>query len=151
MLKKLIIFILCLLSWYIVNLLQIDYNYFLEINKPFFTPPKLFFIISWSIIYLLVTTTIYNILITYRYKEIPKSYKLIVLLNYLLNNLYIIIFFNLKNNFLSFIISLNIFILSLYLYEETSLIENKNKILIIPYILLSLFATILSLVIYLIN
>jgi tryptophan-rich sensory protein len=151
MLKKVFFFVLCFSSWYITNLLPINYKYFNSISKPFFTPPPIFYGISWTIIYFLITLTFYYVIITYKFKEIPLSYKITILINYLLNELFPIVFFLLKNNFLGFIISLLIFISSLFLYEETSLIENKVKNLLIPYILLSLFATILSLSIYLIN
>ena len=57
----------------------------------------------------------------------------------------------LKNPFLGFISSLGTFISTLFLYEETALIQSKQSKLLIPYILLSLFASILSLTIYIIN
>ena len=125
MLKKIFIYILCLTPWFLNNILPINYNYFNEINLPFFTPPPLFYSISWTIIYILISISIYNIFISFKFKDI--------------------------NPFLGFISSLGTFISTLFLYEETALIQSKQSKLLIPYILLSLFASILSLTIYIIN
>ena len=151
MLKKILIYILCLAPWFIINIIPLDYNYFNEIKTPFFTPPKLFYPIAWTIIYILISITIYSIITSYKFKEIPKSYKITLLINYLFNQSYTLVFFGLKNQFLGFISCLGTLISTLFLYEETSLLETKKKYLLIPYILLSLFATILSATIFLIN
>ncbi len=151
MLKKIIIFILCLAPWFVNNIIPVDYNYLNTIKPPFFTPPKLFYPIAWSIIYLLIAISIYAIIINYKFKDIPKSYKLTLLINYLFNQSFTLLFFGLKNNFLGFISCLGTLISTLFLYEETSLLDSKKKYLLIPYILLSVFAFILSLTIFLIN
>lgn len=151
MLKKILIYILCLAPWFIINIIPLNYNYFNEIKTPFFTPPKLFYPIAWTIIYILISITIYSIITSYKFKEIPKSYKITLLINYLFNQSYTLVFFGLKNQFLGFISCLGTLISTLFLYEETSLLETKKKYLLIPYILLSIFATILSATIFLIN
>lgn len=151
MIKKIITFIICLAPWFVSNLLPLDYNYFKEINTPFFTPPKLFYPIAWTIIYILTAITIYSIVRSYKLKDIPKSYKLSLLINYIFNQSFTIIFFGLKNNFLGFISCFGTFISCLFLYKETSFLQSKISKLLYPYIGLSLFATILSLSIYLMN
>jgi len=151
MIKRLFTYLLCLLPWFITSLLKVDYDYLNKIKTPFFTPPNYFYAISWTIIYILVAFTIYKIVTSYKIKEIPKSYKITLIVNYLLNQSFVIVFFLLKNTFLGFISCIGTLISTLFLYEETSLLKNKSKYLIIPYILLSVFATILSLSIYLLN
>lgn len=151
MLKKYLTFILCLAPWFLNNVLPINYNYFNEIKLPFFAPPPLFYSISWTIIYILTAITIYNVFISYKFKEIPKSYKIALITNYLFNQSFIFLFFLLKDPFLGLISSIGTFISSLFLYEETSLLQSKGSTLLIPYIALSIFATILSLTIYLLN
>ena len=150
MLKKIIIYVLCLAPWFINTLIPLDYNYLYEIKTPFFTPPKLFYPIAWTIIYILISITTYNIFTTYK-KDTPKSYKITLLINYLFNQSYTLIFFGLNNQFLGFVSCLGTLISTLFLYEETSLLNHKKKYLLIPYILLSMFATILSVTIFLIN
>ena len=60
-------------------------------------------------------------------------------------------FFIIKNNFLGFISCIITFLSTLFLTEETNNIRKKSTKFLYPYILLSLFATILSLSIYLLN
>lgn len=151
MIKKIFIFIVCLIPWFISYLLKLDYNYYKEINLPFFAPPRIFYPIAWTIIYILVAITIYQIITSYKWKEIPKSYKITLLINYLFNQSYTIVFFGLKNPFLGIISTLGTFLSTLFLYEDTSLMNNKISKLFYPYIVLSLFATILSISIYLLN
>ena len=151
MIMNLFTYLLCLVPWFFTSILKVDYNYLDKIKTPFYTPPNYFYAISWSIIYILVSITIYKVIKSYKWKEIPKSYKITLLINYILNQSFVIVFFILKNNFLGFISCIGTLISTLFLYEETSLLKNKSKYLIIPYILLSVFATILSLSIYLLN
>ena len=151
MIKKIITFTGCLIPWFISYLLKLDYNYYKEIKLPFFAPPQVFYPIAWTIIYILVAITIYQIITSYKWKEIPNSYKITLLINYLFNQSYTIVFFGLKNPFLGIISTLGTFLSTLFLYEDTSLMNNKISKLLYPYIALSLFATILSISIYLLN
>ncbi len=151
MFKKITIYILCLLPWFLNNTIKVDYNYLKEIKTPFFTPPSIFYGIAWSLIYILVSITVYSIITTYKFKNIPKSYKITLLINYLANQSFTLVFFGLKNNFLGFVSCVITFISTLFLYEETSLLQSKKAKYISPYIILSLFATILSLSIFLMN
>ena len=151
MIKKIIIFLSCLAPWFISNILPLDYKYFDKIKTPFFTPPRAFYGIAWTIIYILIAITIYSIVLSYKCKNIPKTYKITLLLNYLLNQSFTIVFFGLKNNFLGFVSCLATLLSTLFLYHETSLLQSKLSKILYPYILLSVFATILSLSIYLLN
>ena len=151
MIKKILLFAGCLLPWFASSILPLDYNYYTKIKLPFFAPPKVFYPIAWTIIYIIIAITVYNIVISYKFKNIPKNYKLTLLINYILNQSYTILFFGLKNHFLGFVSCLATFISTLFLFEETSLLNNKMSKLLYLYILLSLFATILSLSIYLLN
>ncbi len=149
--KKIVTFLLILLPWYISSLLPIDYNYYKELNLPFFAPPNFFYIIAWTITYIGIAISIYQVITSYKLKDIPLSYKITLLINYLCNQSFQIFFFILKNNFLGFISCISTFISTLFLYQETNNLKEKSTKYLNPYILLSLFATILSLTIYLMN
>lgn len=151
MIKKILIFISCLLPWFLNNIIPVDYKYYDKIIKPFFAPPSIFYPITWTIVYILIAITIYTIIRSYKLKDIPKNYKITLIINYIFNQSYTILFFGLHNNFLGFVSCLGTFLSTLFLYEETSLLNNKISKLLHPYIILSLFATILSLSIYLLN
>lgn len=151
MLKKLFVFILCLLPWFLSSIIPVDYSYFDSLSLPFFCPPKAFYGIAWTIIYILIAISIYGIIDTYGIKEIPRSYKITLLINYIFNQAYTLIFFGLKNNFLAFVDCLAVFISCLFLYKETNDLREKSSKFLDPYVLLSLFASILSLTIYVMN
>ena len=151
MIKKLFTFALCLLPWFINNLFPVDYSYYDKIKLPFFAPPQLFYPIAWTIIYILIAITIYYVINSYPMKNIPIHYKITLLVNYLFNQSYTLVFFGLKNPFLGFVSCLGTFLSTLFLYEETTLLHNKISKLLYFYIALSLFATILSLSIYVLN
>ena len=151
MIKKIFLFILCLAPWFITSIIPLDYKFYDSINLPFFAPPRIFYPIAWSITYLLISITIYFVVRDHKFKDIPKNYKIVLVINYLFNQSYTLAFFGLKSIFLGFVTCLGTLISSLFLYEETSLINNKISKLLIPYILLLIFATILSLSIYLLN
>ena len=151
MIKKALTFIVCLLPWFLTSIVPLDYKFYERITLPFFAPPRLFYPIAWTITYLLIAITIYNIVISRKFKDIPNSYKITLLINYLFNQSYTLSFFGLKSTFLGFVTCLGTLISSLFLYEETKVLNNKISKLLIPYILLLVFATILSLSIYILN
>ena len=151
MLRKFFIFILCLVPWFLSSIVPVDYGYYKEINLPWFAPPSIFYGIAWTIVYILVAVTITSIIESYRFKEIPLSYKISLLVNYLFNQSYTLVFFGLKNNFLGFVSCLGTLISCLFLVNETYNLKENSRKYFIPYILLSTFAVILSFTIYIFN
>lgn len=151
MLRKFFVFILFLLPWFAASSVPVDYNYYKEINLPSFAPPAAFYGIAWTIVYILIALSIVNLLYSYKFKELPLSYKSTLLINYLFNQSYVLVFFGLKSTFLGFVSCLGTFISGLFLFSETYNLKVKSSRYLIPYLLLSLFAVILSFVIYVIN
>ncbi len=144
-------FIIILLPWFLSSLIPINKTYYNSPTLPFFTPPQIAYSIIWTIIYIGISISIYQIINTYKIKDIPKSYKYTLLLNYLANESFQPIFFLLKSNFLGFVSCISTFITSLFLYKETKDLKEKSAKHLIIYILFSLFASVLSLSIYLLN
>ncbi len=151
MLRKFVIFILILVPWFLSNLFPVDYSYYNTLNLPSFAPPNIFYGIAWSIVYFLIALSISGVIDSYKFKDIPNSYKITLLINYLFNQSYILVGFGLKSNFLGFVSCLGTFLSCLFLVVETKSLKEKSTKLLIPYVLLSLFATILSFSIYVIN
>lgn len=149
--KNIFILILCLIPWFLTAIIPIDYSFYNTIKLPFFAPPNIFFIVAWTITYISIAISIYKIITVYKWNNIPKSYKRILLINYIFNQSFTIVFFLLKNLFLGFISCLGTFVSTLYLYEEANSLDEKSTKYLNPYVLLSLFATILSITIYIIN
>ena len=151
MLRKFFICILCLAPWFLSSIFPVDYGYYKEIALPWFAPPTIFYSIAWTIVYILVAWTMTEIVYSYKFKEIPLSYKITLLINYLFNQSYQLVFFGLKNNFLGFVSCLGTLISCLFLVNETYNLKEKSRKFFIPYILLSTFAVILSFTIYIMN
>lgn len=151
MLKRIGLFILFLLLWFLGSFIPIDYSYYKELTLPGFAPPSWFYGVAWTINYILLSISMSSIFSEYKYKDIPKSYKLSLIINYIFNQSFIIVFFIIKNNFLGFVSCLVTFISSLFLYEESKDLNKKSTQGLKLYVLFNIFATILSLSIYLLN
>lgn len=151
MLKKIFIFIICLAPWFFASLFPVDYSFYDDLVLPFFAPNNIFYAIVWPIIYVLIALNISSLFYEFKFKDVPNSYKITLLINYLFNQGYTFVFFGLKNLFLGFVFCLGTFISGLFLYEETSQLKMTKLKLLWPYLVLSLFATILSLTIYFLN
>lgn len=149
--KKFVKFILILLPWFLSSLTPIDKNYYKNLNLPWFAPPSIAFGIIWTILYISIAISIYKIINNDNKKDIPNSYKYTLILNYIANQSFQPLFFYLKNNFLGFILCIITFITSLFMYKETKDVNNSSAKFLIPYIIFTLYATILSLSIYLLN
>ena len=95
--KKIFIFILILIPWFLSSLVPIDKTFYDSLLLPFFTPPAIFFGIAWSITYFMIALSIYQILKHYNFnfKNIPSSYKksLIIYKSSFLSEYYYIIKF----------------------------------------------------------
>ena len=148
--KKFFMFILILIPWFLSSLLFNDNSFYQTLNLPFFALPGWAYGIVWTILYFLIAISIYKIYSNNKYSNI-KSYNIALLLNYVFNQLYTFLFFNLHNLFLSFLDTTLILISAINLYDETKKIDENASKFLIPYILFSLFASILSLTIYLMN
>lgn len=149
--KKIVKFLLILIPWFISGLIFKSNPYFYNtINKPSFAPNTTIFSIIWSILYLLISISIYRILERKKLRDIP-SYTKSLLINYFSNQVFTFLFFTVKSPFIAFIDTLIILISSLFLYEESKKIDKISSYLLVPYILWNLFATILIISIYFLN
>lgn len=148
---KLITYILCLVPWFLSSLIPFNKEFYESLTLPFFNPPNIFFAIAWPVTYLLIAFSIYQVIQEVGVRNLPKSYKRVLLINYLANQSFTFVFFLLENTFLGFLSCIITFISSLFLYEETTNIKEKSTKYLNFYVLLSLFATVLSLTIYILN
>lgn len=138
--KNVVRFLIYLLPWFISSIIfRVDTSFYDSINKPFFAPPGIVFPIVWTILYILIAIGLYN------NKNKSIEYYKSLIINYFSNQIYTFLFFIIKSPFVAFIDTLVVLISSLFLYNET-----KSK-WFIPYIIWNVFATILSLSVYLLN
>ena len=124
---------------------SIDYN---TLIKPFLAPPSFLFPIIWTILYILMGVS-YGILKSN--SLLDSNTKFLYYLQLFVNLLWPIFFFVFKWRFFSFVWIIILVLLVIAMIAE---FYSKNKtagLLQIPYLLWSLFATYLTLSIYLLN
>lgn len=136
-------------------LLYILPYFFIEFNQDFYNSlnkiniPSIVFRIVWSILYSLMA--LYLVLI---YDSLTlKNKRLIVylIINYFANVLYVLLFFEFEQLFLPFVMCAISFISILFAWMETLLINKKLSYLLVPNVLWSLFACVLSGYVFLFN
>lgn len=149
--KKFLLYIILFIPWFLSTLLFKDcLSYFDSLNLPWFALPKSLYGIAWTILYLLITFSIYKIYKEYKFKDL-KSYNITLIVNYIFNQLYLGVFFCLKSPLLGLIDCILILVTSLFLYVETKALNEDSSKLLIPYWIFNIYATILSLFIYFMN
>lgn len=149
--KKIITYILILIPWFISGILfRSNSTFYKSLNLPSFAPPPIVFGIVWTILYILISYSIYLIIKEFKIKD-QKDYRIYLIINYVSNQLFTFFFFTLENLFLGFVDSVIVLLSSLFLYYETKSLNEKSSKFLIPYIIWNIFATILSMTIYFMN
>ena len=149
--KKTIYFISILLSWLLSSLIfKYDPVYYELLNTPSFIINPTLNSLIWIVIYFLITT---SILVVKSKRNIigNNDYFFILIINYLANMVFPLMFFNLKSPFLGFIINIIILISTFYLLIESKKIDKRSFYILIPYFIYTIYLFIISLCIWLMN
>ncbi|MFV0274797.1 MAG: tryptophan-rich sensory protein [Bacilli bacterium] len=146
--KKVILYILILLPWFLNSILTQDTSLYDKIILPKFAPPGYLFGIIWTIIYFIIAYVIFKII---EKNSLNKKLKSIIIINYIFNQSFSIIFFIFNSLFFGYVVSLITFLTSINLFIEIRKINYKLSLSLIPYMIWTLFTTILSVSIYLLN
>lgn len=134
-----------IISGSLIALIVGNFDYYLILDKPPLSPPKIIFPIVWSIIYILMGIAYF----LYKKKTDNKNYLYYIQL--IVNLLWTIIFFILQSNLLS---TIWILLLDLLIILNIIKFYKYNKVstyLFIPYLIWSLFATYLTIGILFLN
>ena len=123
---------------------NIDYTI---LNKPPLSPPKIFFPIAWSIIYLLMGISY----LIYKNEEDNRENNFIYYIQLFVNLLWSIIFFVLKWRFVSILWIILLDILIVLTMKHLKKYSNTSFYLFIPYLIWCLFATYLTIGIFVLN
>lgn len=145
--KKISIFIPLVLGSIVGFLLKDSFSFYKSLNKPFFAPPNWIFPIVWSILYLLMGISYYLV----RNKNDDDVYKHIYNWQLFFNLLWPIIFFIFEQLLLSsiWIVCLDVLIIVMILLFNK--VDKKAGYLQLPYLLWTIFATILNISIFILN
>jgi len=123
--------------------------WYVTLNKPFFNPPSWLFGPVWIILYLMMGVALY-IVWNNRTKKSNTALTLFGI-QLVLNSLWSILFFGLKNPLLAFIEIIILWVLILFTIIYFKKESKTAAYLLIPYILWVSFAAILNLAIFLLN
>ena len=149
--KDILRFIIILLPWLISGII-FPYNkdFYETLRIPSFALPGFIIGITWIILYILISISIY--IISKKINILKNTdYLYILITNYLANQLFSFAFFYLMSPFLAFVMTSITFISSIFLFIETKEINKKASYFLIPYIIFSTYALIVSLSVYIMN
>lgn len=149
--KDILLFLLILLFWLLSGFIfKFNKEYYDLLTLPSFTLNGKYISIIWFIIYILISISIFIIIKKYNlFKQ--KDYYYILVTNYLANQLFTYVFFYLMSPFLGFIITVIVFISSIFLFIETKKLNKKSSYFLIPYLIYNTYALILMTSVYLLN
>lgn len=149
--KNVFLYLILLIPWFLSGFLFRNcIPYFDTLNLPFFALPKPLYGIVWTILYILIAFSAYNVIKNNNLKDL-KKYFIILVINYIFNQLYLFTFFCLESPFLGMINALAILITSLLLYIETKAADESANKYLKPYVIFNVYASILSIFIYFLN
>lgn len=150
---KKIIFFVSVLAIFMVSgfLLGRNTDFYQEVNKPIFAPKGIVFSIVWVALYVIQSYYITYIFYNYRNNDEGKKLFILLIINGIINILYMPVFFIFKSLFGGFVINLLLFVSTLLIVYKSKQLLIKEWYLEIPYLLWVTFALVLSISIYLMN
>ncbi|MDE6047600.1 MAG: tryptophan-rich sensory protein [Anaeroplasmataceae bacterium] len=144
-----IVFVVCLLLYFLPALLfKADPAYYKSLNLPNYAPPAILFAIAWPILYVIFSMYL-AIKITNR--DLSKEMIVYFIINYVISFFFNKVFFIEHNLFLTFAVTFCCFLSGLFLFISSFKKSKKEFFIFLPYLLWTLFASILMAHIYLIN
>ncbi|TNJ66198.1 tryptophan-rich sensory protein [Paenibacillus hemerocallicola] len=130
----------------------IDRTWYAGLNKPSWTPPAKWFGIAWSVLYALIAVAVALVFVgTDSFQDVSAPWLFAFVLNYVLNQAFNYFEFKQKKLFLGFLDSFAIAITACWLLIETVPYSLVAAWLLVPYLLWSSFATLLSWTIFIMN
>jgi tryptophan-rich sensory protein len=128
----------------IISSLFTNMDTYSMVNKPPLSPPGILFPIVWTIIYLLIGYS------SYKVKNDKDSLKLFYI-SLAINGIWSIVFFNLQNYLGGFILIIILIILQIFILIRFKKEDELAYKLNIPYLIWLIFASYLSLGVYILN
>ncbi|RJR28983.1 tryptophan-rich sensory protein [Candidatus Microgenomates bacterium] len=124
-------------------------TWYATLNKPFFSPPNWVFGPVWTALYTLMGVSLY--LIWTNKSKLKKEALSVFYAQLIINSLWSMLFFGLKNPALAFIVILLLWVLIAATIVKFYKFSKLASYLLIPYLLWVGFASVLNLAIVLLN
>jgi len=145
--------LICLLVGFLSSLAVVDaiQEWYVDLNKPFFTPPNELFSPVWTLLYIMMGVSV-GIVWNRGFHHIwVKTALYHFLFQLLLNGLWSLVFFGLHSIVGGLLIILTLFILLLFTYKWFKVVDSRAAYLLIPYIIWVAYATVLNIGIWNLN
>jgi len=145
--------LICLLVGFLSSLAVVDaiQEWYVDLNKPFFTPPNELFSPVWTLLYIMMGISV-GIVWNRGFHHIwVKTALYHFLFQLLLNGLWSLVFFGLHSIVGGLLIILTLFILLLFTYKWFKVVDSRAAYLLIPYIIWVAYATVLNIGIWNLN
>ena len=144
--KKVIFFIIVLAIFMIPGFIfGRNTDFYKEINKPVFAPKGIVFSIVWVFLYTIQSYYITHIFYNYKYNNEGNKLFILLIINGVINILYMPIFFWLESLFGGFVISLLLFIEKLICLMFFNLTLNDISLMKFIWIILAMYLILLLL------
>ena len=126
-------------------------DWYSTLTKPTFAPPGWVFGPVWIILYFLMGVSLYTVWVSESKPKIRKVFFTVFGIQLTLNALWSLLFFGLKSPLLGFIdiILLDIMVIVTIIYAKS--ISKLSSLLLVPYLVWIIFASILNFAIFLLN
>ncbi|HPD81872.1 MAG TPA: tryptophan-rich sensory protein, partial [Candidatus Pacearchaeota archaeon] len=115
--------------------------------KPSITPPNWVFPVVWNILFILITFSLYYAWIETKNKKQKKLVGLLFGINFILNILWSILFFELKFTQIAFFEIILLWFSILAIIVGVNKISKKSSWLLLPYLIWVAFASILNILV----
>lgn len=126
-------------------------SWYLTLNKPSFNPPNWVFAPVWTVLYILMGIAAGLVWAKGYYHLWVKTALYHFVFQLLLNALWSIVFFGLKNPFIALLIITGLNVLLLFTFKSFKVADTKAAYLLLPYIVWVGFATVLNFAIWYLN
>jgi tryptophan-rich sensory protein len=115
--------------------------------KPSITPPNWVFPVVWNFLFILITFSLYFAWISSRNKDQKKKVALLFGINFVLNILWSVLFFGLKEPKIAFVEIILLWLSILAVILGVNNINRKSSWLLLPYLIWVAFASIINLMV----
>jgi translocator protein len=115
--------------------------------KPSITPPSWVFPVVWNVLFVLITFSLYLSWISSKNKKQKKRVGLLFGMNFILNILWSILFFELKFTKIAFVEIILLWLSILAIILGVNDINKKSSWLLLPYLVWVAFASILNILV----
>lgn len=153
MLKIIISIVICFAVGFTSGFVTADAipNWYADLNRPFFNPPNWLFGPAWTLLYTLMGIAAGIIWNKGLDQKIVRTALIIFIVQLVLNGLWSLIFFGMKNPFLALVEILLLWGMILLCIIQFGKINKTASWLMVPYILWVTFATALNFCIWQLN